>query len=98
MAHDVAIVPGLPFDTLKVNPLFKARMLWLSTSTKQGLPKNIIFSGSAVHSPYVEGQIMKMIADSLGHTHPTHFCGGRGTTQHRECGIWICFGAKIRLL
>lgn len=64
--YDVVIVPGLPFDTLKVNPLFKARMLWAKHLYETGVTKNIIFSGSAVHSPYVEGQIMKMIADSLG--------------------------------
>jgi uncharacterized SAM-binding protein YcdF (DUF218 family) len=28
--------------------------------------KNIIFSGSAVHTPYVEGLSMKIMADSMG--------------------------------
>lgn len=64
--YDVVIVPGLPFDTLKVNPLLKARMLWAKHLYETGVTRNIIFSGSAVHSPFVEGQIMKMIADSLG--------------------------------
>lgn len=64
--YDVVIVPGLPFDTVKHNPLFKARMLWAKHLYEAGVAKNIIFSGSAVHSPYVEGEVMKIMADSLG--------------------------------
>ena len=63
---DVVIVPGLPYDTSKVNPVFKARLLWAKELYDNGLTKNIIFSGSAVHSPYIEGMIMKMMADSMG--------------------------------
>lgn len=63
---DVVIVPGMPYDTAKMNPLFKARMLWAKELYDKGLARNIIFSGSAVHSPYVEGTIMKMLADRMG--------------------------------
>lgn len=64
--YDAIIVPGLPYDTAKINPLLKARMLWAKHLYDQGIAKNIIFSGSAVHSPYVEAHIMKIMADSLG--------------------------------
>jgi len=30
------------------------------------MARNIIFSGGAIHTPYIEGRIMKIIADSLG--------------------------------
>jgi len=63
---DVVIVPGLPYDTGKLNPLFKARLLWAKELYETGIARNIIFSGDAVHSPYVEAVIMKMMADSMG--------------------------------
>ena len=63
---DAIIVPGLPFDGKKPNTIFKARMLWAKWLFDRKVAKNIIFSGSAVHSPYVEAQAMKIMADSMG--------------------------------
>lgn len=63
---DVVIVPGIPYDSAKLNPVFKARLLWAKELYENGLTKNIIFSGNAVHSPYTESVIMKMMADSMG--------------------------------
>ncbi len=63
---DVVIVPGLPYDSAKINPVFKARLLWAKELYETGIARNIIFSGSAVHSPYIESVIMKMMADSMG--------------------------------
>lgn len=63
---DVVIVPGLPYDTGKLNPLLKARMLWAKELYDQGITKHIIFSGSAVHNPYIEAMVMKIMADSMG--------------------------------
>ena len=64
--YDVIIVPGMPFDSVKVNPVYKARMLWAKWLFDRKIAKNIIFSGSAVHTPFVEGQAMKIMADSMG--------------------------------
>lgn len=63
---DVVIVPGLPYDTANINPMLKARILWAKELYHNGIARNIIFSGNAVHSPYVEAVVMKMMADSLG--------------------------------
>ncbi len=63
---DVVIVPGLPYDSSKINPVFKARLLWAKELYENGIAKHIIFSGSAVHNPYIESAIMKMMADSMG--------------------------------
>lgn len=63
---DAIIVPGLPFKEGKINTIFKARVLWAKWLFDRKVAKNIIFSGSAVHSPYVEAQAMKIMADSLG--------------------------------
>lgn len=63
---DVIIVPGVPFDSGKVNPIYKARMFWAKALFEKGIARNIIFSGGAVHSPYVEAEAMRITADSLG--------------------------------
>lgn len=66
MPFDAVIVPGVPFGDSATSSVFRARILWAKYLFEQKLTKNIIFSGSAVYSPYIEGAIMKMIADSLG--------------------------------
>lgn len=64
--YDVVIVPGVPYDSTEIGTVFKARILWAKFLYDSGFTKNIIFSGSAVYSPYFEGSVMKTIADSLG--------------------------------
>jgi uncharacterized SAM-binding protein YcdF (DUF218 family) len=44
----------------------KMRIFWAKHLYDSGFTKNIIFSGSSVYSPYVEGIVMKIMADSLG--------------------------------
>ena len=44
----------------------KGRVLWSVYLYNQGLAKNIIYSGSAVYSPYIEGKIMALYAEKLG--------------------------------
>lgn len=64
--YDVVIVPGLPYDTPVPNNLFKARMLWAKTLYDKGVVKHIIYSGAAVHTPYIEGCVMKDISALMG--------------------------------
>src|SRR6476620_7819913 len=64
--YDVIIVPGVPYDAAQVSQIYKARMLWAKWLYDRKIAKNIIFSGSAVHTPYVEAQTMKIMADSMG--------------------------------
>ncbi len=64
--YDVVIVPGVPYDSTEIGTVFKARILWAKFLYDSGFTKNVIFSGSAVYSPYFEGSVMKTIADSLG--------------------------------
>jgi uncharacterized SAM-binding protein YcdF (DUF218 family) len=63
---DVIIVPGYPFDAPSHKELFSIRVHWAKALYDRGIAKNIIFSGAAVHTPYIEGKIMKIFADSLG--------------------------------
>lgn len=64
--YDVIIVPGFPHDSGKVNNVLCQRLSWACYLYKNGYTKNIIFSGSAVHSPYVEAKIMRLLALDLG--------------------------------
>lgn len=66
MPYDAIIIPGIPYDSLKPNRILLARMHWAKHLYETGVAKNIIFSGSAVHTPFIEGKAMKIIADSMG--------------------------------
>ena len=63
---DVAIVPGVPFKNAQWDSVMKGRVLWADFLYKRGIIRNIIFSGSAVYSPYYEAKIMGLYAQQLG--------------------------------
>ena len=64
--YDAIIVPGYPFKEGEWDRLMRGRVLWAYHLYSKGLTKNIIFSGSAVYSPYVESKIMALYAIELG--------------------------------
>lgn len=64
--YDVIIVPGVPYQEPSMRTIMKARIFWAKYLYDRGIAKNIIFSGSSVYTPFVEGKIMKIYADSLG--------------------------------
>lgn len=63
--YDVIIVPGVPYQDASMKLVLKSRILWAKYLYDHKAAKNIIFSGSSVYSPYIEGVIMKIYADSL---------------------------------
>jgi uncharacterized SAM-binding protein YcdF (DUF218 family) len=63
---DAIIVPGYPYNGKEWDAIIKMRVLWASYLYKNGIAKNIIFSGSSVYSPYVESIVMKQYAIKLG--------------------------------
>lgn len=63
---DVIIVPGLPYDKEKTSSVMNMRLFWAKHLYDSGITKNIIFSGSAVYTPFIEAVAMKTMADSLG--------------------------------
>lgn len=65
MPFDAVIVPGVPFDTTW-SEIMRARVLWSYHLYKEGHTKNVIYSGSAVYSPYIESRIMAAYAIELG--------------------------------
>jgi uncharacterized SAM-binding protein YcdF (DUF218 family) len=65
--YDVIIVPGIPYTNLDwASNVMKSRVVWSFYLYKKGIARNVIFSGNAVYSPYVEGKIMAMHAIALG--------------------------------
>jgi hypothetical protein len=63
---DVIIVPGVPYEGEKTTGVMKMRLFWAKYLYDSGYTRNIIFSGSSVYSPYVEGIVMKIMSDTLG--------------------------------
>jgi uncharacterized SAM-binding protein YcdF (DUF218 family) len=64
--YDALIVPGYPTKTGNWNFRLKKRILWAVYLYKTGKVKNLIFSGSAVYTPYIEAKIMALYAQKLG--------------------------------
>lgn len=88
---DAIIIPGNAFDSVNTNRIFRARMFWAKTLYEQGLARNIIFSGAAVHTPYTEAIAMKIIADSFGIPANRTFVETRAehTTQNVDYGLLL---------
>ncbi len=64
--YDAIIVPGLPFNGNSWSTLLRMRVQWSVYLYEKGIAKNIIYSGSAVYSPYTESEIMKAYAVAAG--------------------------------
>lgn len=65
--YDVVIVPGIAYDTTKQQTNgFNARIIWAKMLLERGVTKNIIFSGAACYSPYVEGKALALQAEAAG--------------------------------
>ncbi len=71
---DAIIVPGIPFNNGNWDSVMKGRVLWSYILYKNGYTKNVIYSGSAVYSPYYEGLIMGLYAEQLGIPRAHIFC------------------------
>ena len=63
---DVIIVPGVPFENGSWSRTMKARVYWSKYLYERGIAKNIMYSGSAVYTPYYEAQIMSLYAQAIG--------------------------------
>ena len=64
--YDAVIVPGVPFEDSTWSYTMKGRVLWSLYLFRNGITKNIIYSGAAVYTPYTEGKIMALYAEQLG--------------------------------
>lgn len=66
LVFDAIIVPGVPYEDAALDSVMKARVIWAYVLYKNGITRNVIFSGSAVYSPYYEALIMGLYAKQLG--------------------------------
>lgn len=64
--YDAVIVPGVPLEGEDWSQIMKARVYWSYHLYQEGITKNIIYSGSAVYTPYIESEIMALYAKELG--------------------------------
>ncbi|HKR06836.1 MAG TPA: YdcF family protein [Bacteroidia bacterium] len=63
---DAIIVPGFPYYETGWDTVLNIRIRWADYLYKKGYAKNIIFSGSAVYTKYVESKVMAIYAEALG--------------------------------
>lgn len=63
---DMVIVPGVPFENNNWSRTMKDRVYWSKYLFEKGIAKNIMYSGSAVYSPYYEAEIMALYAQAIG--------------------------------
>lgn len=63
---DVIVVPGIQFENNRWDTVMKGRIYWSKYLLDKGIAKNIIYSGSAVYTPYYEAEIMAMYAEAIG--------------------------------
>lgn len=63
---DAVIIPGVPYNDSTTLDVMNLRVRWAHYLYSKGIARNLIFSGSAVYSPYVEACIMAMMAEDIG--------------------------------
>ena len=64
--YDAIIIPGFPHYKDSTTKVILGRVNWAVYLYQKGYAKNIIFSGSAVYTPYVEAKIMALYAEKIG--------------------------------
>lgn len=64
--YDMIIVPGIPLKNGVWDSTMKARVYWSKYLFDKGIAKNIMYSGSAVYTPYYEGEVMALYAAAIG--------------------------------
>ncbi len=65
-SYDMVVVPGVPLENGTWSRVMKARIYWAKHLYDKGIAKNIMFSGNAVYTPYVEAEIMALYAEAIG--------------------------------
>lgn len=64
--YDVVIVPGYPHSEKGWGLVVQMRVLWANYLYQNKIAKHVIFSGSAVYTPYVESKAMRLYGVALG--------------------------------
>lgn len=64
--YDMIVIPGVPFEDSAWSQVMKIRVLWSKYLYDRGIAKNVMYSGSAVYTPYYEAQIMAQYGEAIG--------------------------------
>ena len=94
--YDAIIVPGIPYDVPEPNTMLKVRMYWARKLFNEGIARNIIFSGAAVHTSFVEGKYMKTYADSMGIPQNRTFVESRALHGDENIRYGLRLAKKLR--
>ena len=89
--YDVIIVPGIPFYEPAWDRVMQLRLIWAKHLYDKGIAKNIITSGAAVYSPYVEAKIMREYLIAMGI--PREHVFTEENAEHSTENVW--FGYKL---
>lgn len=92
---DVIIVPGVPFENGNWSDVMKIRVYWSKFLYDKGITKNIIYSGSAVYSPYYEAEIMALYAIELGIPKENIFTEIKA--EHSTENVYYCYKKALQL-
>ena len=65
-SYDIIVVPGVPFENGQWSLAMKGRIYWSKYLYDIGIARNVMYSGSAVYTPYNEAGIMALYAEKLG--------------------------------
>jgi uncharacterized SAM-binding protein YcdF (DUF218 family) len=66
-SYDMIIVPGIPLeDSLVWSRIMRGRVYWAKFLYDKGIARNVMFSGSAVYTPYYEGKVMALYGEAIG--------------------------------
>jgi hypothetical protein len=89
--YDVVIVPGIQFREPAWDRVLQMRLIWAKHLYDRGLTKNIITSGSAVYTPYVEAKIMAEYLVAMGVPREHVFVEDKA--EHSTENVW--YGYKL---
>jgi uncharacterized SAM-binding protein YcdF (DUF218 family) len=64
--YDIIVIPGVPFENGHWSLTMKGRIYWSKYLYDRGIARNVMYSGSAVYSPYNEAGIMALYAEKIG--------------------------------
>lgn len=63
---DLIIVPGVPYNGKNWSKVMRDRIYWSKFLIEKGYAKNVMYSGGAVYTSFVESKIMALYAEALG--------------------------------
>jgi uncharacterized SAM-binding protein YcdF (DUF218 family) len=93
--YDAIIVPGVPYNDPNMSRILLGRIYWSHYLYSKGIAKNIIYSGSAVYTPYVESVIMSLYAQKLGV--PADFIYTETKAEHSVENVYYSYKIAERL-